>query len=149
MKKKILIAVFIGVFSLGAIFTASEVQAFAGRGQNQNMISALAKKLGLSEDKVKKAFDGIQADRQKEMQAAFEKKLTQAVKDGKITESQKQLILTKHNELKKEQLANRENGQNKRAELEKWASDNGIPTEFFGMGRGMKGGMGRARGWMK
>lgn len=113
------------------------------------MVSTLAKKLGISEDKLNKAFESMRSDRQKEMQAAFEKRLDQAVKDGKITEAQKKLILEKHEELKKQNQENWQNRQNKRAELEKWASDNGIPDDFFGFGLGIGHGMGRARGWMK
>jgi Skp family chaperone for outer membrane proteins len=82
-----------------------------------------------------------------EMKAKMEKKmedrLTQLVTNGKITDQQKSLILAKQKELasqheaKEAELANKTPAERKesmdqmKAELEQWAKDNGIDTQYI------------------
>ena len=147
-----------------AIVGASIMGASAVSAQNadvrQNMIKSLAQKLGIEESKVQTAMEAIHTERQAEMQKKMEVNLTQAVKDGKITEAQKQLILKKHAEMKAERENWKESMQNltpeqrkaamekKRAELQSWAKENGIDMSVFQLGMGPKGGM-RGFGHMK
>jgi len=103
------------------------------------MIEKLSSKFNLNKDEVKNTFEEMrtqrQQERQKEMQAQFETRLNQAVKDGKITEDQKAKIMAKHQELQKERGS-------KHDEMEAWAEKNGIDLEWmmgFGGPRGMMG----------
>lgn len=126
--------------------TMSEASGHASLAQK------IAQKFNLKESEVQQVFDQDHADRDKERHARMEERLTQAVADGKLTAAQKDTIVAKMGELEKQREAERTNFQNKtpeerraamdqhRAELEQWAKDNGIPTEFLRMGGGMRGG---------
>lgn len=144
----------------GAAAGYSKVSAFGPFGTNgDTMIKSLSQKLGLSEDKVKTAFDQLRDERQATMQKTIEDRLTQAVKDGKLTEAQKQLVLAKHKELQAKHEADFAN-QNltpterrakmatERAELEAWAKQNKIDISYIGFGLGKMGGMGGGRHMM-
>ncbi|MEK9143674.1 MAG: hypothetical protein AAB481_03535 [Patescibacteria group bacterium] len=65
-------------------------------------------KFGLSESDIQSVFDEARNERQTRMQTRFDDKLSQAVKDGKLTEVQKQAILAKQKELQANKLASRE-----------------------------------------
>lgn len=159
MNKKYYIAAAILAIVGASVIGASSVSA-QNTDVRQNMIKSLAQKLGIEESKVQTAMDAIHSERQAEMQKKIEEKLAQAVKDGKITEAQKQLILKKHAEMKAEQDRNRDTMRNmtpaerktamekKRAELQAWAKENGIDMSVFQLGMGPKGGM-RGFGHMK
>jgi hypothetical protein len=71
------------------------------------------------------------------MQQRFEQNLTQAVADKKITESQKNAILAKHQELLKQQTQNR-------TEWLAWLKANNLENVDLGIGFG--GGMGKGMG---
>lgn len=106
------------------------------------MIEKLSSKFNLNKDEVKTVFNEVrsqrQQERQKEMQAQFETRLNQAVKDGKITEEQKAKIIAKHQELQKERGS-------KHDEMEAWAKKNGINLEWMNQFQGPRG-MGRGFG---
>jgi preprotein translocase subunit SecD len=154
MNKKIIMAVVIAAFIGLVIFGTTTIQAQTTKPNGfTNIISSLAKKLGIGEDRVQSAFDSIRDERQAQMQKAYEERLNQLVKDGKITEAQKKLILAKHQEMQKNQQANKNKMQTQRQELLDWAKKNNIdPQYLFGfsgrgkMGFGRKGMRG---GWMK
>lgn len=95
-----------------------------GTTPQQTLIQKLVAKFGLKEADIQSIFDEIQTERQKEMQTRFDEKLTQAVKDGKITQAQKQAILAKYKEL---QVKN----QQSREELEAWARANNIDLSYL------------------
>lgn len=91
------------------------------------------------------------------MKTRFEDRLTQEVKDGKLTEAQKRLLIAKHNELQAKREADRpENWQSltreerktkmeaERQALEAWAKANGIDSKYFFNCFGYKG-FGRGR----
>ena len=113
------------------------------------VISTLAERFGLSEDEVKDAFDEIRAENQAMMQTRHEERLQEAVNAGVITEEQKQLILDKQEEMRAQ---NQERRQEHQAEMEAWASENGIDLtamhEYMGGPRGMGQGMGEGIGRM-
>ena len=106
----------------------------------------MAQKLGLGEDKVKIAFDSLHEEKHAEMQKSLEDKLSQAVKDKKITEDQKQKIVTKHKELfeQKQQSKNQNMTPEERraamqklhTEMQSWAKENNIDMQYlFGFGK--------------
>lgn len=107
-----------------------------------SLIQRIAQKFNLKEEDVKTVFESHREERQKEMQQKYLDRLTQAVKDGKITEAQKQLLIQKHDELKAKHEQNRANRQTEFDALKKWASDNNIDLQYLmpfgkGPGRGM------------
>lgn len=121
-----------------------------------NLVKAIADKFNLKQEDVQSVFDQERTTHMAKMKASFESRLSADVTSGKITEAQKQLILTKRNELE----AMREEHKNdsttltpaerktqmeaKKTELETWAKDNGIDLKYLlgGMGKGMRGHMG-------
>jgi hypothetical protein len=153
MKTKILLPaiaiVITGVAAFGSIGVFAQTTQ---TDPHTSIIQRLVSKFGLKEDEVKAVFDAERTERQKEMQTRMTERLTQAVTDGKITEQQKQLIIAKQAELQKERETNRGTMQNltneqrkakmeeHRTEIEAWAKENNIDTQYlFG---GMKGGRG-------
>src|SRR3989344_1302234 len=93
----IAILVATGAITFGAI---SANAYFEGKYHNE-VIKDLSQKLGVEETKVKSALDSIRLENQKLMLQKIEENLNQAVKDGKITEAQKNLIVQKKAELQK------------------------------------------------
>ena len=140
MNKQKIAVTFFSLALVGVLFFgAKEVSAnWFGLG-NSNLISNLAKKLGIGEEKVKQAFESVQSERQKEMRTLFEQRLSQSVKDGKITEAQKQAILKKHDEMQTKRTTQRQ-------EMQNWLKANGLEDVHpFGFGFGNRGMHG---GWM-
>jgi hypothetical protein len=155
MKNKLLIPVAV-VMIAGAIYFGAvsiQAQSTSANDPQTSLIQKFAKKFGLKESDVQTVFDEERTTRQAEMQTRYEEQLTQYVKDGKITEAQKQLIINKHKEL---QTANqtertdmrdltpeqrRTQMETKREELETWATQNGIDPQYIGGfgGRGCGG----------
>lgn len=126
----VVLATFIAL-SFGAIGTSAHF--YAG---DSEMTKTLASKLGVSEEKVKDAFTSMRADREAKMKADLEARLSQAVKDGKITEAQKSAILTKFGQektkidpaaFKNMTPAQRKAEMEKRkTDLEAWAKENNL-----------------------
>ena len=127
-----------------------------------SLIQQLSKRFGLKQDDVQEVFDQVRKDKQTQMEARFEAKLETYVKEGKINEAQKKIIISKHTELQSEMQKDWQSKQNltpaqrkaemekKRQEIESWAKANGIDPQYLGMffkGGHMKGmGMGM-KGW--
>ena len=125
----------VGIMTLAGSFYATGVKAQDnGRGPNDTIIQKLVAKFGLNEADVQAVFDEERAERQTEMQARFEERLTQAVTDGKITEEQKAAILAKRAE-----------GADCRV-LEDWATENGIDADLLRSLMGGPGGPGMGGG---
>lgn len=74
----------------------------------------------------------MRSEKKSLMQKNLEANLAQLVKDGKITEDQKNKILNKTKELQTQHEA-------KKTELEKWAKDNNIDLQYFRFGHVMRG----------
>jgi hypothetical protein len=120
-----------------------------------NLIQKIAQKFNLKSADVKAVFDQNQAEHQAARQQKITDELTQAVKDGKLTETQKQLILAKMTEVQAQMQANRDSLKDKtpaerkaameaqKADLEAWAKTNNISTDYlhFIGGHGRQGGM--------
>jgi hypothetical protein len=139
-------------------------------GNPSSVIEKIATKFNLSKDEVQKVFNEEKEERQKLMQDSFEKKISDAVAKGELTENQKKLILDKKASLRKEAEARREemwkNRKNPgsmsederkvfmeerqaemkkhRDEIEAWARKNNIDVKYL-MGS-MNGRIGGPRG---
>lgn len=130
--------------------------------QFNTMVDKIAQKLGLTSTQVKAVIEETRNEKQIERQALFEERLTLAVGEGVITETQKQDILSKFkehqakrveqfDELKNLTLAERHTlRETEAAELETWAKEKGISMIVLrGLGIGFGGhgkmmmGMGR------
>lgn len=163
MNTKLFIPV--AAIALVGIATFGVGQAFAQSATTPQVtiIDKIATKFNLNKTQVQAVFDEQHATRQAEMQKRYEDMLATAVKDGKITESQKNALIAKHNEIKanmqsqKEAFkdltpeARREKMEAKRTELEAWAKAQGVDIKYlFGLGHGRMGHRGMmGKGWMK
>lgn len=122
------------------------------------IVQKLAQKFNLKEADVQAVFDEEHQARHAQMQTDLEKRLTQGVTDGKITEAQKQAIIAKFQDMKNHkpdiesfksmtQEQRRAQMETKKTEFESWAKTNGLTMEtvqeFMGHGKGM------GRGFMK
>lgn len=150
MNKKIIFPVaalsILGIGLLG-INTASADDV---SNPQTTLVQKIASKFGLNQNEVQKVFDEARNEHQTEMQKKHEERLNTLVSEGKITETQKTLILNKHKEMKAKRGDNdawikltpeerRSQMGTKRTELEKWAKANGIDTQYLFEGNGMKG----------
>ncbi len=143
----------VATISGAGTFGVSNALAQVGGDGEQSLIQELSQKLGIEESKVQSAFDQIHQEHKVKMQADYETRLNQLVSDGKITETQKQLILEKKKELESNRQSEMEKIKNmtpeerksqmeaKRKELDDWAKQNGIDPEYlFLHGFGKEGG---------
>jgi hypothetical protein len=144
MKSKLILAALALVIAGGVVWV-SIPKVSAQTTSGKTIIQRLAEKFGAKETDVQSVFDQERTERQSEMQARYEERLTQAVQDGKITAAQKTAILTKHKEMQQER-------ETERTEWQTWLKANGLENSEFGLGFGGKGmgmgGMGRGmHGW--
>jgi hypothetical protein len=149
-KTKILISALVLALGGAALFGGSNVYAEGVTGNT--IVSKIASKFGLKESDVQAVFDQNRQEHQAQMQIKFEEQLSQKVKDGKITETQKQLILAKHKEFQANRQSTMDSMKNltpeqrktemekERTELQTWAKNNGIDEQYLMGGRGGFGG---------
>lgn len=142
----------VGLGSLGSVGLASAATS-TNTNPQQSLIEKLSTKFKLNKDDVKKVFDEEHTAREAERTASVKTKLDAAVKAGTLTQAQEDKIIAKAAELQKTRQADMEALKDKtqaerkaameakRAEIDKWISDNGIPTEFarYVMGGGPRG----------
>lgn len=138
-KKTLAVVLALGVIASVGYFGTSTVLAEDNNPIHQNLVSKIAQKFNLKETDVQAVFDAVRDEKRDEMKKLKEEKLSQAVKDGVITEAQKTLILAKMDEKIENRKANRE-------EMQKWFSDNGIDQQKLRdylkpVGKGTKMGM--------
>ncbi len=113
MNKKILATVLaLGVITSVGYFGTSAVLADSDNPMHQTLVSRIAQKFNLKEEDVEAVFEAVRDEKQEEMKAQKEERLSQAVKDGVITESQKSALITKMEEHLGERRQNREEMQN-------------------------------------
>lgn len=160
MNKKIIIVTLILVLGGVAVFGVTQAAAQSPTPFT-NLIQKLSQRFNLKEADVKAVFDEAKSERQSQMQVKFAERLTQLVKDGKLTEAQKQAVIVKHKELQEKHKQNWEQFKNltpqqrsdfmqkQRTELETWAKAQGIDLNLiFGVGmHGKFHGFGRMHMW--
>jgi len=150
----------IGITTVTAVFLAWGATSIYAHGwsgiNNDTLIQRIVQKFGLKTADVQGVFDTVRSERQTEMQQKMIERLDTLVKQGKITETQKKLIVTKHAELQAEREKEMESMKDltpeerkvkmeaHRTELESWAKQNNIDIQYvIGFGRGKGFGMGR------
>ena len=165
MKKKTIVTVLSITVLAMSVFSAHTTYAQAPNQNREDVMTSIVQKIsqrfGLKQDDVQEVFDQVKKDKQSQMEARFESKLETYVKEGKLTEAQKQLIITKHKELQDKMQKEWQSKQNltqeqRRAEMEKqrqeieaWAKAHAIDPQYLGLffkGGHMKG-MGMHMGW--
>lgn len=152
-KNKLFLAATVAIMS-GSVLAST--QAFAASNATDESVpmsslaQRIAEKFGLDQAEVQVVFDQEREAMHAKMQADYEERLTQLVSEGKLTEQQKQLILSKHAELQANRQSVIEGMKDKtdeerkvamnteRQELTDWAKENGIDVQYlmFKHGRG-------------
>ena len=142
ISRGVLVTITVGVIAVSVVGAVSARGMSGGFDHHESLITKIAQKFGLKETEVRGVFDSQRADHLAQMQVKMDERLSQLVKDGKITEAQKKLIEAKHVEIKKNMDSLRESQKNKtpaerkllmdtkKAELEKWAKDNSIDLQY-------------------
>lgn len=152
----------------GAATMVGVAQAATTTGSD-NLVDKISQRFNVDKAEVQKVFDEERTARQAEREQRYEERLSQAVKDGKLTEDQKTKLLAKHKELKAEMEKRHESREaergdmaqkteaerealveqrkaemdKQRAEIEAWEKANNIPSGYLMMkGHGGKGGHG-------
>jgi hypothetical protein len=139
LKLKILFPALVVLTLIGAgIIGVVSVKAQTS-GASTTLVQMIADKFGLKTADVQAVFDQHRQNLQTDRQTRYIAFLDQAIKDGKLTAAQKQLLLTKHQDLQT-------NRQAKHDDLKTWATQNNIDLQYLlggmshrfgGMGRGM------------
>lgn len=106
MKKKFLLPALTVVLLGSGLFAATNAQAQTTSGGTGTLVQKIAQKFGLNQADVQAVFDQDRSEHKAQMEQKFSEKLDQDVKDGKITEAQKQLIISKRAELEASMKAN-------------------------------------------
>ncbi|MBP6882418.1 MAG: hypothetical protein KBC15_02570 [Candidatus Levybacteria bacterium] len=157
MKKKVFLTAaaltLIGTSLAGMTGAYAQTPTTDGR---TNLVKAIADKFNLKQEDVQSVFDQEHTTHMTKMKTNFETQLSADVTSGKITEAQKQLILTKRKELDAVRQEHRNDSttltpaerktqmEARRTELETWAKANGIDLKYLmgGMGKRMHGHLG-------
>lgn len=132
----------VAVVAGGLTLSSSMARAQDIGDRHQSLITRIAQKFNLKESDVKAVFEEEHAAREAEMKAELEQKLTAAVTADKITEAQKNAILNKLNEMHEgkpdresfghmTEAERRAAMEQKRAEMEAWAKDNGLTIDIL------------------
>ncbi len=145
-----------GAMTAGVIgLTGVAGTALAADNTNANsspmssLVQKIADKFNVDKAEVQKVFDEARAEHRVEHEQRFNERLDALVSQGKITAEQKTLIIEKFSTMKAEREANRDSGtrptraemEAKKAELDKWAAENGIDLSVIMPARG-EGGFG-------
>ncbi len=131
MNKKIIItALILGAISLVGVLGVNAV--LADDAKYESVVQKLADQFDLNKDEVEDVFEQHRKERREMREERRMERLDDAVKNGKITEEQKALILEKRKELQKEAVEKRGEFRKHREEMRKWAKDNNIDLYLFG-----------------
>jgi len=153
MRKTIILSGLALAIVAAGMFGVSRVAA-QGSNNSSTLVQKIAEKFNLKTADVQAVFDQNRQEHHEQMETRYLEQLDQYVKDGKITEAQKQLIITKHKEIVNQMQTTiatlqdktpeerRAAFQQQRTDLESWATKNGIDSQYIFGGFGMKhGGM--------
>jgi predicted phage gp36 major capsid-like protein len=161
MKKPFIIAglaTTIGLAGLGAGVANAATTNNTSTRPMSGMVDAIASKFNVDKTQVQQVFDEQRSKMETEREQSVKDTVAQLVTDKKITQAQADLINAKRAELEKARDADRASMDSKtaaerktamearRTELDKWAKDNGIDTQYLryvmGHGPGGHGGHG-------
>lgn len=158
MKKQLLaagVAATIGLAGTGVGVAHAATNSPDGTGPMSGLVEALSSKFNLDKTEVQQVFDEQHQKMHEERQAQQDEKLAELVTEGKLTSEQVEAIKAKRSELMAAREANRSsmaelsrddrkaNMEEARSELEAWAEEHDIDTEYL---RFVMGGHGRGHG---
>ena len=144
IKKQLVISAIV-ITITGATLFVPQASAEEKTNGMDTLIQKISDTFHLNKTDVQKVFDEHRAEHIAKREGKFEDRLSQAVKDGKLTEEQKTLILNKMKELASESFKNmtpeerRSAMQKKHQELENFAKQNNIDSKWLMPGFGMRG----------
>lgn len=163
IKKSLLVAGATSAVALASFAGVGIASAATNSTSGNTLVDRIASKFNLNKSDVQSVFDQFHDEQEATRDKEVKSTLDQAVKDGKLTQDQEDKILAKRTELKNQREADRDAMMDKteaerksameakRTELETWAKNNNIPTEYLryvfggprhGHGPGGPGGMG-------
>jgi hypothetical protein len=138
-KKLIAATLLVAAVGSGVVATAASAATSSATGDStSSLVQKIADTFHLNSADVQKVFDQNKAQRQADHQQKIEDRLTQAVKDGKLTEDQKTKLLTKLQDMQAAREAARQTAktatkadrraamEKQRADFQQWLKDNGI-----------------------
>lgn len=130
-KKLIITSAIVGSAGLAGIGATAMAATSSNSGGYPSIVQRIASTFGLDPAKVNAVFQQQHQDNQAARQAKLKTTLDQAVKDGKLTQDQEDKLIaeinTLHSQLKADTKADRrQDRRDLRAQLERWAKDNGI-----------------------
>lgn len=154
IRKTVIVSVLVlGLFGVWAMSRNQRVLAQnSSAGTLPTIVDRIAEKFGLKKSDVQSVFDNFQTDRQTAREARYEEWLNQEEKNGKISGTQKNLILSKHRELLNKRQTDFNRRKSEKQALLDWANQNKVDPSYliggFGPKMGLeKIGMGHRRGW--
>lgn len=153
LRNKLFIATSGLVLIGGGIFGAN--LAYAQTAGGQTLVQRIAQRFNLNQTDVQSVFDQNKQEHLLLRGQNIEQKLTKLVSQGKLTEAQKQLVITKRKELETNLKSEQDRWKNLtpaerkakrdqvKLDLENWAKQNGIDIKYLmtGVGRGLHMGM--------
>jgi hypothetical protein len=154
MSKRLMLPM-AAIAMLGAAGLGAATVSAASSGQTGTLAQKLASAFNLDASKVQSVIDQDRSDHAAQHQAKYEERLTQAVKDGKLTEAQKQAILDENKKLKTEMDAAKDKTgaerktalDNIRTEATDWAKAQNLDAKWLmAGGPHPRGGMGHGDG---
>lgn len=143
IKKSMLVAGVVSTVALASVAGASAASNTSSTDKPDSLVNKIASKFNLKPAEVKSVFEQDRTEREAAHQQKITAKLDELVKAGTITSAQKDAILAKQAELKKEMQANHGSMKDKtpaemkalmdqkKADLEQWAKDNGLSTDVL------------------
>lgn len=136
MKKKVIFPTMLALAILTIGILATNVSA--QNSQYPPVVQKIAQKFNLDVSEVQKVFDEDRDARRAEMYASFSDRLDELVLAGKITSSQKEVILEKHEQMRDKMEALRDLSPDERREkklsihtdYKNWLSSQGLSAEL-------------------
>jgi len=127
-----------GGFFAAGFFAVKQVKAEDSGAEYPLIVQRLIAKFNLDGDEVENVFAEVREERQVQMQARFEERLTQLVDEGSLTEEQRQAIIAKRQQLRQESqdwqnLSKEERHElmeQHRDEMQNWADEQGIDVSL-------------------
>jgi DNA-binding MarR family transcriptional regulator len=119
------------------VTSATALAATTSNAPQNSLAQDIANKFHLNQSDVQAVIDQHKQAAQQNREAKYEDRLTQAVKDGKLTEAQKKAVLAEHNKLMDEikssnnSADNRQTMQTVRKEAQDWAKQNNIDVSWL------------------
>jgi len=158
INKSLIVATIVGAVGTGVLFTGSVANAESettGSDPMSSLIEKLSSTFNLDKDKVQQVFDDQRTEMEAKREEEVAERLNALVSEGKITSAQKTAIEEKIATMKSERESNKDTMKDmtederkaameeKRADLEAWAKDQGLDLSDL---RGILGGPGGHKG---